>query len=117
MRGDPRGYQVAVVADALLDGLLPLLEAERWGVIQLPPAGLDAATEEAWLEQVAEHVAEFRRNDYAVVVLDDGASAAKLDHALEELGAAPVPRADATAEGLAQYAIQPPSTSRFVPET
>jgi hypothetical protein len=108
---------VAVLADALLDDLLPLLGAERWGVIQLPPAGLDGATEAAWLEQVAEHVAEFRRNEYAVVILDDGVSADKLDRALEELGAAPLPRVEPTAEGLAQYAIQPPSTSRFVPET
>jgi hypothetical protein len=26
----------------------------------------------AWLEQVSEHVAEFRRNDYEVVLVDDG---------------------------------------------
>ena len=66
---------------------------------------------------MAEHVAEFRRNEYAVVILDDGVWADKLDCALEELGAAPLPRAEATSKGLAQYAIQPPSTSRFVPET
>lgn len=117
MRGDPRSYQVAVVADSLFDDVLPLLESERWGTIQLPPRGLDARTEAEWLEQVAEHVAEFRRNEYAVVLLDDGAWGEKLDGALEQVGAAPLPRADATPEALAQYAIQPPSTSRFVPET
>jgi hypothetical protein len=53
-----------------------------------------------WLEQVAEHVAEFRRNDYEVVLADDGLYA-------EEVAAL----------GLPQYAIQPPSTSRLTPAT
>ena len=70
MRGDPRSYQVAVVPDSLLESLLPLLEEERWGVIQLPPVELDDETSDAWLEQVAEHVAEFRRSGYAVVLVD-----------------------------------------------
>jgi hypothetical protein len=55
---------------------------------------------EAWLEQVAEHVAEFRRNDYEVVLVDDGLYTTELE-----------------ALGLPQYAIQPPSTSRLTPET
>jgi hypothetical protein len=117
MRGDVRSLQVAVVADSLLEPLLSLLEQERWGVIQLPPQGLDAGTTAAWLEQVAEHVAEFRRNGYAVVLIDEGQIGAELDAALGELGVPPLPRVAATQEGLRQYAIHPPSTSRLTPET
>jgi hypothetical protein len=113
MKGDVRGYQVAVVADSLLDRLLPVLEEERWGVIQLPPNGLDEETTAAWLEQVEEHVAEFKRNEYALVVLDDGSHEVGLQ--------APLLRAtggiDEVREFLSQYAIQPPSTSRLSPET
>ena len=75
---DPRGRRVAVVADSLLEGVLDRLDAEGYGVIQLPPAGLDDETAALWLEQVAEHVAEFRRNDYEVVLVDDGAYPAQL---------------------------------------
>ncbi len=67
-------------------------------MIQLPPAGLDAETERLWLEQVNEHVAEFLRTGYEVVLADDGRHAGELP---------PLP----------QYAIQPPSTSRLTPET
>jgi hypothetical protein len=113
VRGDVRSFQVALVADALLEELLPVLVEEGWGVIQLPPRNLDAGTAAAWLEQVGEHVEEFRRNDYAVVLLGDGAFADELA-ALElpTLGVGGEPR-----EFLRQYAIQPPSTSRLVPET
>jgi hypothetical protein len=69
-------------------------------VIQLPPAELDSETVRAWLEQVAEHVAEFRRNSYEVVLAGDGLYERELE-----------------ALGLPQYAIQPPSTSRLMPET
>jgi len=107
MDADPRSYRVAVVADSLLEPLLGELERDGWGVIQLPPAGLDADVVAAWLEQVAEHVAEFRRNDYEVVLADDGLYSGELGAALGVLGVAPLP----------QYAIQPPSTSRLTPET
>ena len=76
-------------------------------MIQLPPAGLDGETVAAWLEQTAEHVAEFRRNEYEVVVADDGLYAAELERAFAMLDLAPLP----------QYAIQPPSTSRLTPDT
>ena len=97
---DPRSRRVAVVADSLLEPLLDELGAGGFGIIQLPPAGLDPETVRAWLEQVAEHVAEFRRNDYEVVLVSDGLHAEELE-----------------ALGLPQYAIQPPSTSRLTPET
>ena len=100
MSADPRSRRVAVVADSLLEPLLDELGAQGYGIIQLPPPGLDSETELRWLEQVAEHVAEFRRNDYEVVLAGDGLYAEKLE-----------------ALGLPQYAIQPPSTSRLIPET
>ena len=100
--GDPRGRQVAVVADSLLESLIPLLEEERWGVIQLPPRGLEDETVGAWLDHVAEHVCEFRRNGYAVVLIDDGSWGERVDAALDELRVPPLPRAEGTREGLAQ---------------
>jgi len=104
---DPRGRRIAVVADSRLEGLLPELRGAGFGTIQLPPAGLEPDVASAWLEQVAEHVAEFLRHDYEVVLADDGTSEAELGTKLAELGVAPLP----------QYAIQPPSTSRLTPET
>jgi len=94
---DPRARRVAVVSDALLPELRAQLNEGGYGVIQLPPAGLPDDVAAEWLEQVAEHVEEFRRTGYDVVLADDGA----YEHGLE----------------LPQYAIQPPSTSRLTPET
>src|SRR5947208_1861683 len=54
-----------------------------------------------------ESYAEFVRNDYEVVLAEDGAYAVELAKVLAALD---VPQ-------LAQYAIQPPSTSRLTPET
>jgi hypothetical protein len=104
---DPRSRRIAVVSDSLLEPLLDELRDAGFGVIQLPPADLDPPTTAAWLEQTAEHVAEFRRNDYEVVLVDDGAHSAELERELAALGVPPLP----------QYAIQPPSTSRLTPET
>jgi hypothetical protein len=104
---DPRARRIAVVADSLFGPLLDELEREGFGVIQLPPADLDGETVGAWLEQTAEHVAEFRRNGYEVVLADDGLYAQELELAFATLGLGPLP----------QYAIQPPSTSRLTPDT
>jgi hypothetical protein len=87
---DVRTRRVAVVADSLLDELLDALGSAGWGVIQLPPAELDAQTTADWIDQVAEHVTEFRRTGYEVVLADDGASAPALNAALEALGAPPI---------------------------
>jgi hypothetical protein len=100
LSSDPRARRIAVVADSLLEPLLDELGAQGYGIIQLPPPGLDRETALAWLEQVAEHVTEFRRNDYEVVLANDGLYAEELE---------PL--------GLPQYAIQPPSTSRLIPDT
>jgi len=97
---DVRGRRVALVSDSLLEGSLDALAAEGFGVIQLPPDGLDSATVDAWLEQVAEHAEEFQRTGYEVVLVSDG----RHDEALAPLA-------------LPQYAIQPPSTSRLTPDT
>jgi hypothetical protein len=104
---DPRARRIAVVADSLLGPLLDGLDRDGFGVIQLPPADLDEETVAAWLEQTTEHVAEFLRNEYEVVLADDGLHTAELEQALATLGVAPLP----------QYAIQPPSTSRLTPDT
>jgi hypothetical protein len=104
---DPRARKIAVVADSLFEQVLDELGRDGFGVIQLPPAGLDPETVAAWLEQTAEHVAEFRRNDYEVVLADDGLFTSELAEALAALGVPALP----------QYAIQPPSTSRLTPET
>ena len=50
---DPRSRRIAVVSDSLLEPLLDELDRDGFGVIQLPPAGLDPETVQAWLDQVA----------------------------------------------------------------
>ena len=104
---DPRSRRIAIVADSLFEQTLDELHNQGFGIVQLPPAELDAETTAAWLEQIAEHVAEFRRHDYEIVLVDDGVHTEALAAALAELGVPPLP----------QYAIQPPSTSRLTPET
>ncbi len=93
MSSDPRGRRVAVVADSRLVSLLPELEAGGYGTIQLPPGGLEPTVVSAWLEQVAEHVAEFVRNDYEVVLAGDGTNEAELNEKLAEFGVEPLPNA------------------------
>jgi hypothetical protein len=119
MRGDARSYRIAVVPDDQLPELLDVLEEQEWGTIQLPPAEVDVATAQLWLEQVAEHVAEFVRNDYAVVLVEGDPRADEFVRALGELGVSPLPTVAGDSVSLreAQYAIQPPSTSRLTPET
>jgi hypothetical protein len=87
---DPRSRKVAVVAESLLPELLDRLEKEGYGVIQLPPAGLDPETAALWLDQVAEHVAEFARNDYELVLADDGEYGGRLHEALSGLSVGPL---------------------------
>lgn len=88
---DPRGRRMAVVADSRLEALLPELEARGYGAIQLPPAGLEPEVVSEWLEQVAEHVAEFRRHDYEVVLAGDGTNEEELTEKLAELGIGGLP--------------------------
>lgn len=86
MTEDARGRRVAVVADARLEALLPGLSASGYGVVQLPPAGLAAEVRSEWLQQVAEHVAEFVRSGYEVVLGGDGTDEEELRALLSTLG-------------------------------
>jgi hypothetical protein len=95
---DPRARRVAVVADSLLERLLPELRDAGYGIIQLPPAGLPNDVAQEWLEQIAEHVTEFARTGYEVVLASDGVHDERLREELktfeiEDLAPAP-------AEGL-----------------
>ena len=89
---DPRSERVAVVPEALLVELLPSLREAGYGLMQLPPADLSPTTATEWLAQLAEQVAEYRRNDYEVVLAGTGAWCAELDDALGKLGLEPLRR-------------------------
>jgi len=93
---DPRSRRIAVVADSLLEARFDELRDGGWGVIQLPPAELDADTACEWLELAAEQIAEYERTGHEIVVLDDGTWAEELGEALEALGAT-LPRPGPTA--------------------
>jgi hypothetical protein len=72
---DQRGFRIALVADELVnpaaDGIdaLEILREEDWGVIQLPPAWYPADVATPLLEQIAEHVEEFARHGYQLVLI------------------------------------------------
>jgi hypothetical protein len=86
---DKRGSRIALVADELVnppaDGTdaLEVLHDQDWGVIQLPPAWYPAQVAGPLLEQVAEHVEEFARHGYQVVLVGDRAG---LEDALRNAG-------------------------------
>jgi hypothetical protein len=86
---DKRGFRVALVADELVnpgaDGFdaLAVLREEDWGAIQLPPAWYPPDVAGPLLEQVAEHVEEFSRHAYQVVLVGDRAG---LEEALGRIG-------------------------------
>ncbi len=90
--GDPRSEKVAVVADALFASSLAGLREEGYGVMQLPAPGLDPAAAAESLQQTAEQVAEYVRNGYEVVLVDDGSWGERLDDALARLGRPPLTR-------------------------
>lgn len=92
MSVDPRARRVAVVSDSLLGHRLAELHDAGYGIIQLPPAGLPDGVTAEWLEQVAEHVEEFRRTGYEVAFVGDDADA-ELRARLAHLGAADLPDA------------------------
>ena len=72
---DERGFRIALVADELVnpaaDGIdaLEILHEQDWGVIQLPPAWYPADVAAPLLEQIAEHVEEFARHGYQLVLI------------------------------------------------
>jgi hypothetical protein len=90
MSADPRGGRVAVVADSLLQARLDELREGNWGVVQLPPTGLDDEAATEWVALAAEQVAEYQRTGYEVKLVDDGAWADRVNAALVRLGAKPL---------------------------
>jgi hypothetical protein len=72
---DDRGFRIALVADDLVnpaaDGVdaLEVLREEDWGVIALPPAWYPEDVAAPLLEQIAEHVEEFARHGYQLVLV------------------------------------------------
>jgi len=89
---DPRSERVAVVPESQLVELLPALREAGYGLMQLPPSDLAPETATEWVAQLAEQVAEYRRNDYEVVLAGTGAWCAELDATLGRLGLQPLPR-------------------------
>jgi hypothetical protein len=89
---DPRSEKVAVVSDDDLVELLPALREACYGLMQLPPGALSADVASEALAQLAEQVAEYRRNGYEVVLAGDGAPwRAELESALAAVGVEPLP--------------------------
>ena len=87
---DPRSEKVAVVPEAEFMRRLPALREAGYGLMQLPPADLAPDTAAEWLAQLAEQVAEYRRNGYEVVLAGDGAWDTELEAALARLGLDPL---------------------------
>ena len=75
MDADERGFRVALVADEFVNpapgglDVLAVLALAGWGAIQLPPAWYPDDVAAQLLEQVAEHVDEFARHDYDLVLV------------------------------------------------
>jgi hypothetical protein len=75
MSGDARGWRMALVPDALINpparaaaplpDVLRILEANRYGVLQLPPVGEHGLL----LAVIADQVAEYSHHGYAVVAI------------------------------------------------
>jgi len=88
MRGDARSRRVVVVPDAVLnppdgdtavaDGLV----ASGWGLVVLPPPGLDPDDEADVLDAIADQLAEFAQAGYALATLAPAEDVARLEEAL-----------------------------------
>jgi hypothetical protein len=89
---DLRGFRVALVADEFMNApavdALAVLQAEDWGVIQLPSAGYPDDVAGPLLEQVAEQADEFARHGYRLAVVGERAG---LADALAPFGLAGLP--------------------------
>jgi len=114
---DARGWRVALVPDRLLNApqrvsaalpdVLRVLEASRYGILQLPPAGEHSLL----LAVIADQAAEYSHHGYAVVAIGihgepgNGLHWRRLAPLLRHRGVALPPRhiirpeLDATAEG------------------
>ena len=88
---DPRSEKVAVVSEAELVERLPALREAGYGLMQLPAADLSTEIANESLAQLAEQVAEYRRNGYEVVLAGDGGVwRAALVAALARVGVEPL---------------------------
>jgi hypothetical protein len=117
VKDDARGWRIALVPDALINppphardalpDVLRVLEAGRYGVLQLPPPGEHGLL----LAVIADQIAEYAHHGYAVVAIGlrgepgDGLSWRNLAPLLRHRGIALPPRhivrpdANASAEG------------------
>jgi hypothetical protein len=74
---DARGFRIALVADELVNpaaggfDTLNVLHQGDWGAIQLPPSWYPDDVSAPLLEQIAEHVEEFARHGYQIVLLGE----------------------------------------------
>jgi hypothetical protein len=72
---DERGCRVALVADELVNppsdafDSLEVLRDEDWGVVQLPPTWYPTDVAPQLLAQIAEHIEEFARHGYQIVLV------------------------------------------------
>lgn len=70
---DPRGYRVALVADAIVNegaasfDVLAALESHRFGVIVLPPSDFSLSSIGGIVEYVIDDLTDYVRNGYRVV--------------------------------------------------
>ncbi len=87
---DPRSEKVAVIPEARFVELLPELRSAGYGLMQLPPADLAPETATEALAQLAEQVAEYRRNHYEVVLAGTGAWCAEFVTELARFGLEPL---------------------------
>lgn len=74
MSEDLRGWRIALIADALMNpgagsalpDVLTILEASRFGLLQLPPAG---AAHQKLLSVTVDQIAEYAHHGYAIVAI------------------------------------------------
>ncbi len=106
MSRDARGWHVALVPDLLINAtdtarlpdVLAVLEANRYGVLQLPPPGPPPGQHALLLAVIADQVAEYAHHGYAVVAIGVRGEAGhglhwrRLAPLLRHRGVAPPPR-------------------------
>ena len=74
MRGDARSRRIAIVTDRILNprpgepDTLRRIADDGWGVVALPPDGLDAAAWQAWAAPLVDQVVTFLGDDYEVAI-------------------------------------------------
>jgi hypothetical protein len=101
MRGDGRSRRVAVVSDRIVnppDGdrtAMATLAEAGWGLVQLPPPGLEPADRAEAIAAVVDQLAAFVAEDYEVALAVDSRERGELIDAAgvlrDRLAAAPSP--------------------------